>query len=96
MTTAAFGLIGTAVGFINGIAATIVSFYYGSSQGSKEKSDVISAAVRNLGDGIERVAAREPVVVPPPAPVPTPADGAGSGAGSALPSNRPSPPMRAP
>ncbi len=83
LTTAAFGLIGTAVGFINGIAATIVSFYYGSSQGSKEKSDVISAAVRNLGDGIERVAAREPVVVPPPAPVPTPADGAGSGAGSA-------------
>lgn len=68
LTTAAFGLIGTAVGFINGIAATIVSFYYGSSQSSKEKSDVISAAVRNLGEGIERVSAREPLVVSAPAP----------------------------
>lgn len=73
LTTAAFSLIGTAVGFINGIAATIVSFYYGSSQGSKEKSDVISTAVRNLGEGIERVAAREPTVIAAPAPVPAPA-----------------------
>lgn len=71
LTTAAFGLIGTAVGFINGIAATIVSFYYGSSQSSKEKSDVISDAVRNLGAGIERVAAREPV---PPVAAAAPAD----------------------
>ena len=72
LTTAAFGLIGTAVGFINGIAATIVSFYYGSSQGSKEKSDVISTAVRNLGEGIERVAAREPTVIAAPAPAAAP------------------------
>lgn len=69
LATAAFSLIGTAVGFINGIAATIVSFYYGSSQSSKEKSDVISTAVRNLGEGIERVASREPAPsAGPPAP----------------------------
>lgn len=85
LTTAAFGLIGTAVGFINGIAATIVSFYYGSSQGSKEKSDVISAAVRNLGEGIERVAAREAVPYAGAPPADAAAQTAPIGASDALP-----------
>src|SRR5206468_679871 len=42
VVTAAFGLIGTVVGFVNGIAASIVNFYYGSSQGSKDKSDTLA------------------------------------------------------
>lgn len=56
LSIAAFGLIGTAVGFINGIAATIVSFYYGSSQSSKEKGEAISATVRDLGQELGRAA----------------------------------------
>ncbi len=55
---AAFGLIGTAVGFINGIAGSIVTFYYGSSQGSKDKSDSMADSLRRFGDELGRAAER--------------------------------------
>ncbi len=70
LSTAAFGLIGTAVGFINGIAATIISFYYGSSQSSKEKTDSISATMRDLGQELGRAASSSSR--PSPAPLPSP------------------------
>ena len=63
LTTAAFGLIGTAVGFVNGIAATIVAFYYGSSLGSKEKGDAIASSVASLGRELGQ-AANRPVAAP--------------------------------
>jgi hypothetical protein len=82
VAVAAFGLIGTAVGFINGIAANVVSFYWGSSQGSKEKSDDISDTVRNLGEQLGRAASYAPNLPVPGPPLadlsqqqgPTPAE----------------------
>ncbi len=56
---AAFGLIGTAVGFINGIAGSVVTFYYGSSQGSKDKTDAMADSIRRFGDEIERSSRRD-------------------------------------
>lgn len=64
LAIAVFGLIGTAVGFINGIAANVVSFYWGSSQGSKEKSEEIARTVQNLGDGLVKAAANKDASVP--------------------------------
>lgn len=61
---AVFGLIGTSVGFVNGIAANVVSFYWGSSQGSKEKSDEIARTVKNLGDGLVQAANKDASVPP--------------------------------
>ncbi len=55
---AAFGLVGTAVGFINGIAGSVVTFYYGSSQGSKDKTEAMAGAIRRYGDEMERAAER--------------------------------------
>lgn len=64
LSIAVFGLIGTTVGFINGIAANVVSFYWGSSQGSKEKSDEIARTVQNLGDGLVKAAANKDLSAP--------------------------------
>uniref|UniRef100_UPI0022EAF980 hypothetical protein n=1 Tax=Falsiroseomonas oryzae TaxID=2766473 RepID=UPI0022EAF980 len=50
LLTAVFGLVGTAVGFINGVASQVVSYYYGSSQGSKEKTDALTANLRQAGE----------------------------------------------
>jgi len=54
LTVAAFGVIGTAVGFVNGLATNVVSFYWGSSQGSKDKSDAISLSMRELGGQLSK------------------------------------------
>ncbi|MDF7657789.1 transglycosylase SLT domain-containing protein [Erwiniaceae bacterium L1_54_6] len=65
LVSAAFGLVGTIVGFINGIAANVVSFYWGSSQGSKEKGDEISKLVQNFGNTL---ASQAENASPPPVP----------------------------
>lgn len=70
MTTAAFGLIGTAVGFINGIAGTIVTFYYGSSQGSKDKTQAMEKQFERFGAAVSEM--RQPSPPSPPAPPPVP------------------------
>jgi hypothetical protein len=49
---AVFGVVGAVIGFINGIAASVVNFYWGSSQGSKEKSQEMSKTLEMLGDGL--------------------------------------------
>lgn len=67
LTIAAFGLIGTVVGFINGYAGSIINFYWGSSKSSSDKSDEISATMRELGGALGDAAKAAPVR--PPAPV---------------------------
>lgn len=67
---AAFGLIGTAVGFINGIAGTVVSFYWGSSQGSKEKSDAMVESMKDLAEARTVPTYTPPPIQPPPPPPP--------------------------
>ncbi|WP_159351498.1 transglycosylase SLT domain-containing protein [Roseomonas harenae] len=78
LAVAAFGLIGTAVGFVNGVAASIVNFYWGSSQGSKDKATELASTVRDLGQQLGRAASRAPAPpLPVPAPTPEPTDGQG-------------------
>ncbi|KPU61075.1 hypothetical protein AN403_5256 [Pseudomonas fluorescens] len=60
LATAAFGIVGTAVGFVNGISANIVGFYWGSSQGSKDKGDQIAQTVHNFGDQLNKRSAAKP------------------------------------
>lgn len=79
---AAFGLIGTAVGFINGIAASIVSFYWGSSQGSKDSNEAIRSTFQNLGTELARQSTRPALPAPPP---PAPAFVMSAEAGAAPP-----------
>ncbi|WP_165943258.1 transglycosylase SLT domain-containing protein [Roseicella aquatilis] len=72
VAVAAFGLIGTAVGFVNGIAANVVNFYWGSSQSSRDKTDTLNDTVRELGRAAaNRSPAAPPVDAPPPAPAQT-------------------------
>ena len=66
LSIAAFGLVGTAVGFINGLAGAVVSFYWGSSQGSQDKSDTIAATMKDMGGELAKAAAR--TTAPSPAP----------------------------
>lgn len=66
--TAAFGLIGTAVGFINGIAGAVVTFYWGSSQGSKEKSAAMDRSIQKFSEDLGRAAKANAAATPPPAP----------------------------
>lgn len=47
---ALFGLIGTIVGFASAKADQVISYFFGSSRGSKEKTDAMSAAFARLGD----------------------------------------------
>jgi len=56
IVVAVFGIIGTVVGFVNGIASNVVSFYWGSSQGSKEKSDNIATVMQDLGAELGKAA----------------------------------------
>lgn len=67
---AAFGLIGTVIGFINGIAGTVITFYWGSSQGSKDKTDAISASMRELGSELARTSERNAVAATNPSSLP--------------------------
>jgi hypothetical protein len=50
LAIAVFGLIGTAVGFINGIAANVVGFYWGSSQSSKDKGEELAKTTQSITD----------------------------------------------
>ena len=72
IAVAAFGLIGTAVGFVNGLAATVVAYYWGSSQGSKEKGEALSSQVDKLSDEIGKVAQRGTLPETPSAPAEAP------------------------
>lgn len=72
LAIAAFGLIGSAVGFINGLAATVVAFYWGSSQGSKEKTEVLNASLQHLNQEIGEMAMRQAAPAPPPPLPPSP------------------------
>jgi len=42
------GLVGTVLGYIAGYAQQVVSFYFGSSMGSTQKSDLIGSTLRQL------------------------------------------------
>lgn len=59
IVVAVFGIIGTVVGFVNGIASNVVSFYWGSSQGSKEKSDNIATVMQDLGAELGKAAVNQ-------------------------------------
>jgi hypothetical protein len=52
-----FGLIGAVVGYISGYASQIVGFYYGSSQGSKDKADTLTSVLQQQGQQIGQAAA---------------------------------------
>jgi hypothetical protein len=52
-----FGLIGAVVGYISGYASQIIGFYYGSSQGSTDKTDALNSVLRQQGQQIGQAAA---------------------------------------
>jgi hypothetical protein len=68
---AAFGVIGTAIGFVNGYASNIVNYYFGASKSGDERSDKqteqIAETARTLGEAAA-AAPRPPPPAPPPAP----------------------------
>jgi len=45
----ATGLIGTVVGYVAANAQQVVSYFFGSSRGSKDKTDALAQAVRGVG-----------------------------------------------
>lgn len=45
----AMGLIGTVVGYVAANAQQVVSYFFGSSRGSKDKTDALAQAVRGVG-----------------------------------------------
>lgn len=80
---ALMGFIGVVLGRISSRADTYVNFAFGSSAGSREKSDQLGGALKDLGDALAdapRLPAPLPlppppppvVVVPHPAPLPAP------------------------
>lgn len=54
IVTAVFGIIGTVIGFINGLASNIVGYYWGSSQGSKDKGIEMANSFKNLGESVAK------------------------------------------
>lgn len=44
-----FGFLGTVVGYVAANAQQVVAYFFGSSRGSKEKTDAMAAAVSKLG-----------------------------------------------
>jgi len=46
---AVFGFLGTAMGYVAANAQQVIAFFYGSSKGSKEKTDAMATAFRGLG-----------------------------------------------
>lgn len=54
IVTAVFGIIGTVIGFINGLASNIVGYYWGSSQGSKDKGIEMANSFKALGDSVAK------------------------------------------
>lgn len=83
---AAFGLIGTVVGIFQAVAIQVLGFYFGSSAGSREKTDQLGGALQDLGAALaDKAAAPAPppppppvVAVPPVAPVPAPVPDGGA------------------
>lgn len=69
---AAFGVIGTIVGVFQGAAVQVLSFYFGSSAGSKDKTDQIGNTMRDLGDALADNAKTRPAPLPLPPPTPPP------------------------
>lgn len=70
---AAFGLIGTVVGVFQGLSVQVVGFYFGSSAGSKEKTEQLGQALERVGGALAEKAGRpDPPVVAQPAPAPAP------------------------
>jgi soluble lytic murein transglycosylase-like protein len=86
---AAFGLIGTVVGIFQGVAVQVLGYFYGSSAGSRDKTDQLGGALEDMGSALAEQAQSAPrpapapppvvVVPPPPAPAPAPAPPAPSG-----------------
>ena len=50
MAVGVFGLIGAVVGYISGYGGQIIGFYYGSSQGSKDKTESLTATLHEQGE----------------------------------------------
>ena len=48
LVAAVFGFIGTLIGYISANAQQVISFYYGSSQGSASKSDALADAMKKF------------------------------------------------
>lgn len=79
LVVAAFGFVGTVTGYVAGWGGNIVNFYWGSSQGSKEKTDQLATVATSLGTAVTEAAKNSPptpqapvVVVPPAQPTPSP------------------------
>lgn len=49
VAAAVFGLVGTVVGYVAANAQQVVTFFFGSSFGSKSKTDAMSDAIRSIG-----------------------------------------------
>lgn len=49
MVAAVFGLIGTIVGYVAGNAQQVVAFFFGSSAGSKQKTEAMAASLASFG-----------------------------------------------
>lgn len=51
VVAAIFGFLGTVVGYVAGNAQQVVSYFFGSSRGSKEKADAMAQAFKGLRAG---------------------------------------------
>lgn len=49
VVAAVFGFLGTVVGYVAANAQQVVSYFFGSSRGSKEKTDRMADAIQRLG-----------------------------------------------
>ena len=54
VVAAVFGFLGTAVGYVAANAQQVIAFFFGSSKGSKEKTDAMASAFREFGVKNER------------------------------------------
>lgn len=48
VVAAVFGFLGTVIGYVAANAQQVVAYFFGSSAGSKQKTDAMSAAVANM------------------------------------------------
>lgn len=53
IVAAVFGILGTLNGYVAANAQQVISYYFGSSRGSQEKSTAMSEAVRSFGDAVK-------------------------------------------
>lgn len=68
IATAAFGLIGTVMGLAGANAAQVYGYFFGSSQGSKDKSEALNRAVAGMGSASYAVAGDSPPTLRPGSP----------------------------